>query len=133
MRRQPAIEKALRGAGGDHMIAAGNMTIDGLKESSYTETIEELEKALEQFRSMERGEYQPCCFVCHDTGHTAEQCWYFNPLLVMAIGQIALISPFYRCYHCGAIYTDEQSAEQHFGKTPNSPAECLRQLAEISA
>jgi hypothetical protein len=98
----------------------------------YSEVIHRLQLGLEQLRSMNRREAQNCCAVCGDNGHTAEGCWYFNPLHLTLVGIEALVGSLYKCFHCGAVYTDEESARHHFGKTPDSPAECLRQLAEYA-
>jgi hypothetical protein len=104
-----------------------------ITEAHYTEVMDRLRAGLEQLRSMNRGESQDGCMVCGDNDHTAGGCWYFNPLHLTLVGIEALLGPNYRCFHCGALFTDEETAVAHFGKTPNSPAECLRQLAELGA
>lgn len=110
-----------------------NLSLEGqLNERHYLELIEKLRDGLKQFRSMRRGEHQHCCGVCGDNGHTAEQCWFHNPLHLSLMGFEALTGPIWKCFHCGAIYTSEETAAEHFGKTPDSPAECLRMLAELA-
>lgn len=109
-----------------------NLTVHDLTEKHYTACIKELQLGLKQLQSMNRGEHQHCCGVCGDNDHTAEQCWLHNPLLAAALGWDALAGPFWRCFHCNAVFTTEESAEKHFGKTPESIPECLQQLAELA-
>lgn len=47
----------------------------------YDEAIEDLKNGREQLLSLERGEYQPACRVCEDTGHLHCSC-HHNPLVV---------------------------------------------------
>ena len=110
-----------------------NLKAENLRESHYTTAIATLTRAREQFRSIERGEGQDECAVCGDNDHTAEQCWYQNPLLLATLGEYAIVGELVRCFHCGAVFVSQAEAERHFGKTPETPAECLRQLAAIAS
>jgi hypothetical protein len=77
-----------------------------------------------QMRSIRAGAGQDQCLVCGDGGHTAEEC-HHNPLLLAAIGRDAFFGNVWKCFHCGAVFCDEESAEQHFGTTPEWPAACI--------
>lgn len=110
-----------------------NLSLEGeLTEGHYLEMIDRLKAGLKQFRSMKRREGQRECATCGDNDHTSEQCWYFNPLLLSLMGIELILGNVFRCFHCGAIFTSEEGAEGHFGKTPSSIPECLQQLAELA-
>lgn len=109
-----------------------NLETTHIEPEHYAVALSELRAGQAQLESMRRGEAQPGCFICQDTGHTAEQCWYHNPLLLAYMGWYALLGDFWRCFHCGAVFMEEATAREHFGPTPESVAECLRQLAALA-
>jgi hypothetical protein len=51
-----------------------------------------------------------CCTICGDNDHQAWEC-HHNPLNINYLGRL-----HWRCFHCNAIFTNEQAAEEHFGK-----------------
>jgi hypothetical protein len=69
------------------------------------------------------------CAVCHDSGHQAWEC-HHNPL-VMARKAVALESAW-RCFHCDAVFTDEDAARAHFGRNEFEDAACQRGHGEGS-
>jgi len=79
----------------------------GLENRDYDEAIEAMRDAKKQ-----RGKEGFGCTICHDTGHTAEQC-HHNPL-VMARRAVQSTRTW-RCFHCGEVFTDPVKAEEHFG------------------
>src|SRR4051812_531190 len=102
-----------------------NLTVTNIHPVHYREAIQELEQGLAQQESIQAQEPQRGCWICYDTDHTAEQCWYHNPLLLAYLGHYALLGEFWRCFHCGAVFMEEAAAQEHFGRTPDSPAACL--------
>jgi hypothetical protein len=101
-----------------------NINVGDATDEHYAEVIALLELARAQMRSMRAGKAQRECDVCGDGGHTAEEC-HHNPLLLSTVGRDALLGTVWKCFHCGAIYCDEESAERHFGTTPEWPAACI--------
>jgi hypothetical protein len=103
----------------------GQLTIAHAEDADYSKAIDDLTRAREQMRKIRAGEGYDACAVCEDAHH-AGLC-HHNPLLLAVLGGEALLGAVWKCYHCGAVYTDEQSAANHFGRTPDDPASCLSQ------
>lgn len=99
------------------------LSIADATDEHYAEVLALLERARAQMRSIRAGEAQRECAVCGDGGHTVEEC-HRNPLLLSIVGRDALTGVVFKCFHCGAIYCDEQSAATHFGERPDRPAAC---------
>lgn len=91
--------------------------------ADYDEAIKDLENAKTDLRWKRDGFGIPTCFVCEDGGHTAATC-HHNPLLLSR--QWAKATEVWQCWHCGFIATNEQEAVDHFGKTEDEVANCLR-------
>lgn len=89
----------------------------------YDEAIQELESAKVDLRWKRERFALPCCFVCEDTGHTAEHC-HHNPLLLAR--EWAKATNVWQCWHCGFVATNADEAEEHFGKSEDEVAKCLR-------
>ena len=100
---------------------------DDWTEEAYDEAIEALGAAKQQLLSEARGEYQPGCAVCSDSGHIASSC-HHNPLILARRWATAM--HIHTCYHCGFIATTEDEARQHFGKCDDEVAECLARKAD---
>jgi len=86
--------------------------------ADYDEAIEDLQRAKRQDECR-----HICCSVCEDTGHTAETC-HHNPLLLAR--QYAAATSIWNCYHCGFVATNDQEAQEHFGKNDLQDAKCIR-------
>lgn len=110
-----------------------NLRVENLEASHYEECIAQLTAALAQFRAMERGEAQAHCATCGDNDHTADGCWYHNPLLLSVMGRDAILGEFWRCFHCGAVYTSEEGARGHFGTVDAEVAKCLQALVLLKS
>jgi hypothetical protein len=91
--------------------------------ADYNDAIEALTNARDQIASQERGEYQPGCSVCSDSGHTASTC-HHNPLILAR--QWATATAVYVCWHCGFIATTSAEAQEHFGANDQEEAACQR-------
>lgn len=70
------------------------------------------------------------CHVCGDSGHQAWEC-HHNPL-VMARRAAADACKF-RCFHCGEIFTTDESAREHFGEKQDALPACLTNSAKLIA
>lgn len=79
----------------------------GLTDRDYDEAITALRDAKKQKNHKSHG-----CSVCYDSGHTAEQC-HHNPLVMARRATIA--ARVWRCFHCDAVFTDAEKAQEHFG------------------
>jgi hypothetical protein len=108
-----------------------NLFADNLSREHYIEAIKDLQRGLAQLDSVSRGEAQDDCAICGDTDHTAGQCWFHNPLLLASVGSEAIIGNCWRCFHCSAVFLDEQSAKRHFGEESDDIARCIQQLADV--
>jgi len=64
------------------------------------------------------------CSVCGDGGHQAWECDH-NPLVMArrAVQQQAT----WRCFHCGAEFTDADAAAEHFGDRDDPAPACVEQ------
>lgn len=89
----------------------------------YDEAIDELQRAKTDLRWKREGFALPCCFVCEDTGHTAETC-HHNPLLLAR--EWGKATNVWQCWHCGFVATSAEEADDHFGKSEEETAKCLR-------
>lgn len=108
-----------------------NLTIEGLTPAYYRQVIDELRMALVQAQEIEAGKgYTHGCAICGDDHH-AGVCWFHNVVLLAELGRVALLGEFWRCFHCGAVFTTEESAKEHFGETQDEVAKCLQQLADL--
>ena len=96
-------------------------------EEAYDEAIEALGAAKQQLLSEARGEYQPGCAVCSDSGHTASSC-HHNPLILAR--RWAMATHIHTCCHCGFIATTEDEDREHFGKSEDEVAACLTKRAD---
>jgi len=71
------------------------------------------------------------CHVCHDSGHQAWECPH-NPLAMARIAAAARGADGsalpWRCFHCGEIFADFESAQEHFGHNRAVVAECRRKF-----
>ena len=61
------------------------------------------------------------CSICGDSGHQAWGC-HHNPLTLQYAA-----NTFWRCWHCGATFTDLAEAEEHFGKSRDEMVSCQRE------
>lgn len=52
------------------------------------------------------------CTICGDGDHQAFEC-RFNPLIMER--EANTLRHSWRCFHCGCVFTDAASAEEHFG------------------
>jgi hypothetical protein len=107
------------------------LEVDGITDGHYEDMIKALQAGLRQRQAIRDDEEhaQEYCFICEGNDHTADQCWFHNPLLLTTMGEYALIGDFWRCFHCGAVHTDPESAAQHFGDGVEEAAKCLQHLA----
>lgn len=90
---------------------------DTLTAEDYDEAIEALQDAKRQDECSHM-----CCSVCHDTGHLAHQC-HHNPLL-MARRAVTGMN-VWRCYHCDAIFNNNEDAAEHFGLNEHTDPACF--------
>jgi hypothetical protein len=112
---------------GQNLTAAG-MTPDYLRTLAL-----QLEDAARQLEEIEAGRgYPDGCAICGDAHH-AGVCWFHNVALLAELGRIALLGDFWRCFHCGAVFTTEETARQHFGDTLEAIALCIMQAAVFGA
>jgi hypothetical protein len=86
-----------------------------LTERDYDEAIEALQAAKTQMMPDGRN-----CAICTD-GHQAMHC-HHNPLLM--IRKLIDATEGWRCFHCGAYFTDEGAAREHFGENESVRASC---------
>lgn len=100
---------------------------DDWTEEAYIEAIEALDASRKQLLSEARGEYQPGCSVCSDSGHTASSC-HHNPLILAR--RWAMATHIHTCCHCGFIATTEDEDREHFGKSEDEVAACLTKRAD---
>ena len=84
--------------------------------------------AMKQLKSIAAGRAQRECGLCGDNGHTVEECYEHNPVLLMA--KLAVMEHTYKCFHCRRTFYSEQDAQDHFGTTASEIAYCLRPLAQ---
>lgn len=63
-----------------------------------------------------------CCLVCGDDGHQAWEC-HHNPIVQMRRAEEA--DNEWRCFHCGAIFTNYEDARKHFGNIPTAKSKCV--------
>jgi hypothetical protein len=94
---------------------------DTLTAADYDEAIADLQDAKRQ------AENTSGCSICWDSDHVAAAC-HFNPL-VMARRAIRA-RDIYRCFHCGFVCVGAPEAEEHFGKSEQEVARCLKQRAD---
>ncbi len=96
-----------------------------LTTGDYADAIHELRQAILQLEPDGAN-----CRICGSDEHQAFEC-RFN-VLVMArraaamAGLDASAIPW-RCYHCGAIFYDSESAQEHFGDTEKETVKCRRE------
>jgi hypothetical protein len=88
----------LRGTITEHQMGPREFT-----EGVYLEAIEKLKRGMTQLSPDGN-----CCAICEDSGHQAWEC-HHNPLVAMQLMWA------YRCYHCGRIFWDGETAADHFG------------------
>lgn len=70
-----------------------------------------------------------CCRVCGDSGHQAWEC-HHNPLVMARRG--AQKEQEWRCFHCGAVFTNPADASEHFGhRRTDRPAWCVGMVEAI--
>lgn len=88
--------------------------------ADYDEAIDLLTAARGQLEPDGRG-----CAVCHDSGHQAWEC-HHNPLVVAR--EAHFDQAYWICFHCGLEFSQAEyaAAEEHFGKTPEGVADCVR-------
>lgn len=92
-------------------------------------TAEEYDEAIRDLQAA-RTQLQPdgnCCAVCEDTGHQAWEC-HHNPLVMARRGVKAEME--WRCFHCGVVCHTEKAAIEHFGRSEDEVARCLRPGAQ---
>lgn len=92
-----------------------------LTSEDYDEAIEGLVAARKAFDETPGG-----CPVCWDSGHFADQC-HHNPLLIAREYAANRDAQYWRCFHCGEVFSIEQeaAAREHFGKSEDEVARCL--------
>jgi hypothetical protein len=86
-------------------------------------TAEQYDQAIADLQ-LARTQLEPdgnCCAVCGDTGHQAWEC-HHNPLAMMR--EAWRLMHTWRCYHCNSVFTDGESARQHFGDSHEGRAAC---------
>ncbi len=64
------------------------------------------------------------CHVCHDSGHQAWEC-HHNPLFMEQLAW-KIYGEFWKCFHCGEVFTDEIKAKEHFGDNSEVIVACVR-------
>ncbi|CAE6822220.1 hypothetical protein R70006_06256 [Paraburkholderia domus] len=89
-----------------------------LTAEEYDEAIRDLQNAKTQLRPDGNN-----CAVCHDSGHQAWEC-HHNPLVMARRGVKAEME--WRCFHCGFVCHTAEAAVEHFGKSEDEVARCLR-------
>ena len=94
----------------------------------YEEAITALTGARHQLQQIAMGIYQPGCFVCGDSGHTAGQC-HHNPLILARERTAA--QRIWQCWHCGFEARTDEEAAGHFGRTEEEVARCIRERAGV--
>lgn len=107
-----------------------NQTVDGITVEHYRDSVGDLSAALVQHVAVSNGEPQKGCAICGHRSHVADDCSR-NPLLLMAFGAHALHGPTWKCFHCGAVFSDERGAADHFGDRLENAARCVREQAQI--
>ena len=85
--------------------------------ADYTDAIEALEDARRQLEP--DGAH---CSVCGDGGHQAWEC-HHNPLAMAR--RAAQQQATWRCFHCGAEFTDAEAAAEHFGDRDDPAPACV--------
>jgi hypothetical protein len=103
-------------------LVVGQLSIEHATADDYAGALKDLQAAADQMRELREKGFDGCA-VCGDSGHHAGLC-HHNPLLLAVLGGEALLGAFWKCFHCGAIYTDEAHARNHFGDRPDEPAKC---------
>lgn len=78
------------------------------KKADYLELIERARQGMDQLEPDGNA-----CTICGDGDHQAFEC-RFNPLVREQ--QARVLQNTWRCFHCGKVFTDAASAEDHFGK-----------------
>ena len=98
-----------------------------LAAEDYDEAIESMQAAKASL-----ADPAPVCAVCHDGGHTAEEC-HHNPLVLARRFVHHKEFAFWRCFHCDEVFplSDPEAAQDHFGKAEDEVARCL--AAEVPA
>jgi hypothetical protein len=62
------------------------------------------------------------CAICGDSDHQAFECNH-NPLVRMREAEKKEAT--WRCYHCGEVFYDSESARKHFGNIPTATPLCI--------
>jgi len=89
----------------------------------YHKAIKSLNAGMTQLKPDGKG-----CSICGDNGHQAWQCLQ-NPLFMMQQTWSALT--VWRCFHCNAIFTDEEKAAEHFGDSSSELPLCSRSIISL--
>jgi hypothetical protein len=99
------------------------LEVDGITDGHYEDMIKALQAGLRQRQAIRDDEEhaQEYCFICEGNDHTADQCWFHNPLLLTTMGEYALIGDFWRCFHCGAVHTTLWGWRGGGGQVPAAP------------
>lgn len=95
----------------------GPLTVD-----DYNEAIKDLMSAKSDLVYKIAGRPVDGCFICEDSGHTAESC-HHNPLLLAR--ERAAAKSVWQCWHCGYEARTEADAIEHFGRTEDEIARCI--------
>lgn len=97
-----------------------------LTDADYDEAIADLQNAKAQRQAIARGEYQPGCAICGDSGHTGGTC-HHHPLILARKWTTA--KSIFNCYHCGFVTTTDEQAREHFGTCEAETAKCIKEKA----
>jgi len=89
----------------------------------YGEAVEAITNAQEQMIPDGRN-----CMVCGDSGHQAWEC-HHNPIVMMRRARTTETE--FRCFHCGDVFTTEESAHEHFGCHESNIPQCLELHSQL--
>ena len=84
----------------------------------YHDGIARLNRGLKQLQGDGKN-----CAICEDGGHQAWEC-HFNPLFMEKLAW-KVYGGFWKCFHCGEIFTDDDKAREHFGSDAEVATACL--------
>jgi hypothetical protein len=98
---------------------------DMLIDTTYVNAIKYLKLARAQHRLTASGIEQTRCVLCGEETHIAATCVH-NPLWLMECGARAMFGHVFRCFHCGEVFDDDDSARKHFGDAVEIAVRCIR-------
>jgi hypothetical protein len=101
------------------------MLADAVIGATYMKTIDNLRIALEQHTNIMYGDEPTECAICHNTEHSVHTCPH-NPMYMMNLGAQFIQGHIFRCFHCGGVFNDRDSAREHFGDEVEIAVRCIQ-------